>query len=55
MKGKKREEWEWHEGFISCHDATYLVRQCNMDPSESVRLAVWLDELRRGCSSGSSV
>jgi hypothetical protein len=31
--------------------ATYLARQCNMDPSKSVRLAIWLD----GSFSGSSV
>ena len=42
-------------GTKGLYRVTYLVRQCNMDPSKSVRLAVWLDELMPGCSSGSNV
>jgi hypothetical protein len=42
--GQKCEEWARHEGFISCHNTTYLVRQCKIDPSESAWLAISLDQ-----------
>ena len=39
-----REEGRNTKGFILCHNTTYLVRQCNMDPSKSAWLAISLDQ-----------